>query len=575
MASIIIAVALVSALYLLSYLVRSILSLVRNIRIAKQIGVPVVWSPVSSFNPLWIIICKRVVPFFQRLPFGFGNWTRYSTLDWTWVDRTTGGSESTVHKRYGDTFVNVTPRDVEIHTCDHHVSDQILRKYTNDFPKISHYAILDVLGTSLVSSDGDDWTRHRKATVATLSDKTNGLVWAEAIRQTRQMVQHYEAVSKGRILDPIEDVRELYLHVFTRVCYGVGYDFKQPEQIPTGHSLSYKTCLYTSIKGILMLRLIPWSIMRLPGLPLPSSVRTFRQAIIEMQQYLDEMIATCRGSMSGGTHRASQNLLSFMVRRGKELQDNPKTDIWLDDSEIRGNLFTYALGGHESSAHTFSFALYLLAAHPETQNWLIQEIDQVIASDANWMSEEAFMGLYARLPRCQAVMLETLRLYPSVTVIPKYTTAPATLSIGGSNRHIPPNTNVFVNMPSIQIRESIWGSDAGLWNPGRWIVEPETDDGQKRERVRSPPDGAFLAWAEGKRACPGRRFSQVGLVAALVGILTSHRLEVMPNEGEGSSEARMRAEAAVNSTYAVMTVHMYDPYSVKIRMVKRENSWGP
>ncbi|KAK2021244.1 cytochrome P450 [Colletotrichum zoysiae] len=574
MDSITLTAALIFTLHLLSYFFHSVLCLVRNIRIAKQTGIPVVWSPVSSFNPLWIIICKRAVPFFQRLPFGFGNWTKYSTLDWTWVDRTTGGSESTVHKRYGDTFVNVTPRDVEIHTCDHHVSDQILRKYTNDFPKISHYAkVLDVLGTSLVSSDGDAWTRHRKATVATLSDKTNALVWAEAIRQTRQMVQHYEEVSKGCILDPIEDVRELYLHVFTRVCYGVAYNFKQPEQIPTGHWLGYKTCLYTSIKGILMLRLIPWSIMRLPYIPLPSRVRTFRQAIMEMQQYLDEMITNCRSSISGDTKRDSQNLLSFMVRRGKESQYNPKTDIWLSDSEIRGNLFTYALGGHESSAHTLSFALYLLAAHPETQDWLIQEINQVIASNANWMSDEAFIGLYSRLPRCQAVILETLRLYPSVTVIPKYTNTATTLSINGSNRYIPPNTNVFVNMPSIQIRESIWGSDAGLWNPGRWVVGPAVDDAQNRERVQSPPDGAFLAWAEGKRACPGRRFSQVGLVAALVGIFTSHRIEVMPNEGEAPSEARMRAHAAVNNTYAVMTVHMYNPYSVKIRMVKKENGF--
>ncbi|TLD09602.1 hypothetical protein PspLS_11726 [Pyricularia sp. CBS 133598] len=571
MPSILTTAALVSALYLLSYLFRSILSLLQNLRIAKQIGIPVVWSPVSSFNPLWIVFCKRVVPFLQRLPFGLGDWTRYSTLDWTWIDRTTGKSGSTVHERYGDTFVNVTSRDVEIHTCDHRVSDQILRKYTNDFPKIGHYAkVLDVLGTSLVSSDGDDWTRHRKATVATLSDRTNGMVWSEAIRQTRQMMQHYEGVSQGRILDAIEDIRELYLHVFTRVCYGVAYDFKQPEQIPTGYSLSYKTCLYTSIKGILMLRLIPWSIMRLPGLPLPSRVRTFRQAIIEMQQYLDEMINNCQSSIGGGDDRENQNLLSFMVKRGKESQYRPKTDVWLNESEIRGNLFTYALGGHESSAHTFSFALYLLAAYPETQDWLIQEIDQVVASDANWMSEEAFMGMYSRLPRCQAVILEVLRLYPSVTVVPKCTTSTAaTLSIGGSDRRIPPNTNVFVNMPSIQVRESIWGADAGLWNPKRWIAGP--DDGQRQhERVRSAPDGAFLAWSEGKRACPGRRFSQVGLVAALAAVLSSHRLEVVPNEGEGPAEARMRANAAVNSTYAIMTVHMYDPYSVKIRMVKRE-----
>ncbi|EFQ36732.1 cytochrome P450 [Colletotrichum graminicola] len=573
MNSVIVAAAVLPVLYL----VNSIFCLVRNVRVAKKLGISVVCSPISPFNPAWIIFNKRVVPFLQRLPFGLGDWTRCNTLDWTWIDRAHGDRQ--IHKRHGDTFANVTPRGIEIHTRDQAVVNQVLRKYTNEFPKLGSFAkVMDVIGTSVVSSDGADWAHHRKATVATLNDRNNGLVWAETIRQTRQMARYYSKVSQGRIVDAVEDIRELYLHVFTYVCYGVKYEFKQPAHttIPAGHSRSYKECLHSSINGILMLRLVPWWMMGMPGMP--SRIRNFRQAILELQEYLDEMISSCQERLAQGqVEKEGENLLSFMVRRSKESQDQPKTkaDNHLSESEIRGNLFTYARGGHESSAHTLTFMLYLLAAMPEVQEWLMQEIKEVlVGDDIWWQSEEAFLGVFARLKRCQAAVNETLRLYPSVIVIPKTNPLPATLRVGHGEIHVPSGTNLYVNMPGVQVHEGTWGPNAMTWDPRRWVDTPvaagDISDSLATERLLPPPDGAFVPWSEGKRACPGKRFSQVGLVAALATILAFHKVEVIPNDGESAEAARGRTLAAVNNTYAVMSVHMYQPYSVRVKMVQRK-----
>ncbi|KAK1948905.1 cytochrome P450 [Colletotrichum sublineola] len=573
MNSVIIAVALLPALYI----VNSIFCLVRNVRAAKKLGISVVCSPVSPFNPAWIIFNKRAVPFLQRLPFGLGDWTRCNTLDWTWIDRAHGDCQ--IHKRYGDTFANVTPRGIEIHTRDHEVVNQVLRKYTNEFPKLGSFAtVMDVIGTSVVSTDGSEWAHHRKATVATLNDRNNRLVWAETIRQTLQMAQYYSSVSQGRIIDTVEDIRELYLHVFTRVCYGVKYDFKQPAHttIPAGHSRSYKDCLHSGIKGILMLRLVPWWMMGMPGMP--GKIRTFRQAILELQQYLDEMISSCQEKIAQGqVERDSENLLSFMVKRSKESQDPSKAiaDNYLSESEIRGNLFTYARGGHESSAHTLTFMIYLLAAMPERQDWLMQEIDEVFnGDDVSWQSEEAFLPVFARLKRCQAAVNETLRLYPSVLVIPKVNPSSTTLRVDDREICIPSGTSVYVNMPGVQVHEDVWGPDARIWNPRRWIISPVCAEDENnrlaKESLQPSPHGAFVPWSEGKRACPGKRFSQVGLVAALATILAFHKVEVIPNHGESVEAARKRTLAAVNNTYAVMSVHMYQPYTVRIKMIRKK-----
>lgn len=418
-----------------SYALYSLLCLIRNIRIAKNIGIPVVWSPISPFNPFWIIFNKRLSPIIQRLPLSLGSWTQHDALDWTWVDRAHGDSQ--VHEKLGDTFAHATPREIEIHTRDPAVADEVLRKRANEFPKISHYAsklhpdflkvsskrcllttiiteVLDFLGMSLVSSDGEDWVRHRRATVSTLSDRNNRLVWTETVRQTQQMIQHYFSASSGRIIDPVEDVREVYLHVFTGVCFGVKYDFRQAAEkyIPQGHARSYKDCLHTSLKDLLILRLVPKWILDLPVLP--HRISNFRDSAREMRRYLDEMIASSKEELEEkGTRRRTRtdNLLSFMVKSNGEMEtENASSDVslkrnYLTESEIRGNLFTYSLGGHESSAHTLTFALYLLAALPQEQEWLAAEVTSVLGQKKDWQSEESFMEVFARLKRCQAVMV--------------------------------------------------------------------------------------------------------------------------------------------------------------------------
>ncbi|KAH9870199.1 hypothetical protein J1614_007122, partial [Plenodomus biglobosus] len=555
------------------YFLSSAIALIRNLSKARSIGIPVVWSPISPFNPFWILFNKRLSPILQRLPFGLGDWTKHNSLDWTWIDR--ADRNSALHQTHGETFVHVTPREIEIHTRDPSVSDQVLKKRGAEFEKISHYAkILDVFGPSLVSSDGLDWNRHRKVTVSSLSDKNNRLVWSEAISQTQQMTEYYTQTSEGMVIDAVEDTRKLYLHVFTGVCFGVKYDFMAPAEqyIPEGHRRSYKDCLHTTLKDLLILRLVPNWAFRLPALP--QRIIDFRQASNELLQYLNEMVSSAEKQFRDNTMDAkANNLLNYMVWKSEEMRveqgdASPRDRLYLTGAEVRGNLFTYSLGGHESAAHTLTFALYLLAASPQIQHWLLEELDAVLGPESDLLSPETFPRAFPRLTRSLAIMHETLRLYPSVTVLPKCTgTTPSTIDLEGQEKVIPAGVNVYVNMPSIQVHPEIWGDDATLWRPSRWL-EPSHNVSQG-EQLRSPPPGAFVAWSEGKRVCPGRRFSQVAFVAALVAIFLKYRADVVPREGESHEDARERTLAVVNDTYAITTVYMRNPQSVKIRLLQR------
>ncbi|KAI8935083.1 hypothetical protein NX059_007678 [Plenodomus lindquistii] len=550
--------------------VSSAISLAHNIKTARSIGIPVLWSPIDAFNPFWIIFNKALTPKLQRLPFGLGEWTKRNSLDWTWIDRAQGDSE--IHRKFGETFAHVTPRGIEIHTRDPNVSDQVLRKKSADFPKISHYAkVMDVFGSSLVSSDMPDWNRHRKITVTSLNDKTNGLVWSEAIYQTQQMVDHYMRSSEGRVIDALEDTSRLYLHVFTAVCCGVKYEYMAAADIPEGHSRSFEECLHTSMKDILIQRLVPSWAFRLPVLP--KRIADYRDASSELLEYFDEMVSSAEKDLQDNNKSVKINLLTDMVRRSEELRKE-QTDgslannLHLTGPEIRGNLFTYARGGHESAAHTLTFALYLLAAYPRVQEWLFEELHAVLGNEDNLSSPETFTRAFSKLPRSLAIMNETLRLWPSVTVLPKCTGAESsTISLEGQEKVIPAGINVYVNMPSIQVHPAIWGEDARVWKPSRWIES--TKDHSPEEQVKPPPLGAFVAWSEGKRVCPGKRFSQVNFVAALAAMFLRFRAEVIPREGESQGAAEQRTVDVVNDTYAITTVYMRDPQSVKIQLVRR------
>ena len=103
---------------------------------------------------------------------------------------------------------------------------------------------------------------------------------------------------------------------------------------------------------------------------------------------------------------------------------------------VCSNIFIFALAGHETSAHSLAFAFAYLALNPEKQDWLLEELLQVmpaghapvsdgLAADAIDSSIEWYGSRrqtykdYPRLERCLAVLHETLRLHPPVTIIPK------------------------------------------------------------------------------------------------------------------------------------------------------------
>ena len=203
----------------------------------------------------------------------------------------------------------------------------------------------------------------------------------------------------------VEDTATLALHVLTSTSFGVSYPFRHGSQKPSdGHEMTYRDSLAICLKNIITFAIFPKKFLTLRWLP--SRLRTVGQAVKEFQRYMDELLAHERNSRS--TMSGTGNLVSAMLEASEESQQSVGKDtaskLSLADNEIFGNIFAFCLAGHETTANTVAAALVLLAANPEYQQWLAEEINSVCGTSSNpetW----AYDKIFPKLQRCLAVMV--------------------------------------------------------------------------------------------------------------------------------------------------------------------------
>jgi len=257
--------------------------------------------------------------------------------------------------------------------------------------------------------------------------------------------------------------------------------------------------------------------------------------------------------------------LTLLVRAS---QDEAETSTGLTESEIYGTLFTFNFAGHDTTSHTFTFALYFLAAYPGVQDWLSEEINLVFGGRPP--SEWDYRTDLPRLKRCHAVMFETLRLYTIVPSIKLTANKARSLKVGDKTYLIPPQTMVSPSYGSVQTDPRFWGLDSLNWKPSRWVKPAAATfnitgtatatPAAGKEDLNMPIRGAFLGWSEGIRDCPGRKFSQTEFVATIATLFKDWRVYPVPRDGETLDTARERVKDLIKTDSGyVLLLQMLHP----------------
>ncbi|MFH9721978.1 cytochrome P450 [Streptomyces sp. NPDC017254] len=331
------------------------------------------------------------------------------------------------------------------------------------FVKRSHRA-KPLLGDGMLTATGDAWRSQRRLLQAMFTGR--GIQrWEHHITgATRSVVDRWAGrARRGEPTDIAEDVQFFTVDTIWRSL--------------TDHPLDRET--YVDLAAVQdIVAALPADVGGVAALP--PEVETALGA-------LDERVLRALGE-ARSRHRTGEGGASVLHR----LLDAAETDPAYTDRLIRDELVTLLVAGYESSARTLTWAFVLLDQHPAVM--------ERAAGDAGAV---------------EAVLSETLRLYPTGWLLPRH--SPADETLGG--RHIAAGTDLLV-CPYLTHR------DPEVW------PEPETF-APERFPARTPqPPGAYLPFGIGPRACLGTRFAMREMESLLGALLARFTVESTGPAGE-------------------------------------------
>ncbi|TQS33932.1 hypothetical protein Golomagni_05708, partial [Golovinomyces magnicellulatus] len=243
------------------------------------------------------------------------------------------------------------------------------------------------------------------------------------------------------------------------------------------------------------------------------------------------------------------------------LPDIPKNRRGLSLEELYSNLFVINFAGHDTTANTIAFAIFSLAANPAVQEWVSEEIEAVVGDlePEEWKYDD----LFPKLNRCRAVFWESLRLFPPVMGIPKWTAnKPQQLSVQGQVLNLPAETRTYIYPMALHTMPQYW-EDPLAWKPSRWVVV-SAEGGLANETFFEPRPGTFLPWSAGAQNCPGKKFADVEAAALVLRLLHRHHIKVKLEPGESEESGFARAKACMDDVDCSLVLRMVDPLNTKL-----------
>jgi cytochrome P450 / NADPH-cytochrome P450 reductase len=215
-----------------------------------------------------------------------------------------------------------------------------------------------------------------------------------------------------------------------------------------------------------------------------SRERQLQDDIRTMNETVDRIIRERRAS--GEDLSAKTDLLSYMLTGVDK-----KTGERLEDINIRYQVITFLIAGHETTSGLLSFAIYALLNNPDVLARAYEEVDRVLGPDPTIRPTYKQVN---ELKYITQILKETLRLWPTAPVFGLY---PYEDTVIGGKYKIKHQHTLTVLLPMLHRDPSVWGPEAERFNPDNFTSEAE---------AKRPPN-AWKPFGNGKRACIGRQFA--------------------------------------------------------------------
>jgi cytochrome P450 len=372
------------------------------------------------------------------------------------------------------TYVLVNPEHI----------DYVLRSHAVNFmkDKVTRW-LIPLVGEGLLTSEGAFWRRQRRLAQPAFQRQQIERYAEVMVKHTERMLETW---SDGQVRDPHEDLMRLTLSIVAKTLFDAELE---GEAGVVGRSLEIVMNHFMS-----PMRWFPaWSY-----LPLPAN-RRFWSAIQNIDEIVYRIIRQRRES-----RQDTDDLLSRLLAARDE-----QSGVGMTDRQLRDEVVTLVLAGHETTALVLFYTFYLLGRSPEAADRLAAELTAVLGDRPPTAAD------LASLRYTEWVIREAMRLYPPAWGIARQ--ALADCEIGGY--HTPKGTQIFMIQYLVH-RDCRWFDDPDTFRPERW----------DNDLIRRLPRCAYFPFGEGPRICIGSHFAMMEAVLILATIAQRVRLTVEPGQ---------------------------------------------
>jgi len=177
--------------------------------------------------------------------------------------------------------------------------------------------------------------------------------------------------------------------------------------------------------------------------------------------------------------------------------------------QLRDEVMTIYMAGHETTAVALSWAWYLLGQHPEADARLAEEVRDVLGGRRPAVAD------LPRLKYAEMVMMESMRLYPPAYGLGRQATIPSEIAGQRVARG-----DIFIAPTWVVQRDRRWFDEPDAFRPERWA----------KDLAQQLPRFAYFPFGGGPRQCIGNSFALMEGILILVAIVQRFRLSLVPGQ---------------------------------------------
>jgi cytochrome P450 len=345
-------------------------------------------------------------------------------------------------------------------------------------------SIRSLVGNGMVTSAGSFWQRQRRL-LQPAFHRQQIVASAEQISTITERVIN-EQWQEGEVYEIDHQLVGLTMAIVGKTLF----DVDVTDAIDTIGKAMEVAVRHFEIRSSNMFIIPEW-------LPTIDNLR-YRKAVQDMNRIVFNIIEEHKNNPCH-----SRDLLSVLL----SLQDEDGTKM--TDRQVRDEVMTFILAGHETSAHSLAWTCWLLAEHPDIEAKLVSEIESVLGGRSPTYED------LANLKYTEAILLEAMRLYPAAWLLARE----AVQDCEVAGYQIKAGETIFMS-PWVMHRDSRFFEQPEVFNPSRW----------SGDFIKHVHPCVYFPFGQGPRMCIGKSFAMMEMILILASIFQKFHMKLIPGQ---------------------------------------------